>query len=105
MDMGKNVPIIKNLTTENMATYAPTIRPSFASKPVVAKGLGVKVVHLVTGMVDVNRCLFGTSGEKYTLRAQGCVLAFHSSNLTFEAVVGVRKGSFCGGFDHPHIHT
>lgn len=65
-----------------MATYTPAIRPSFASEPVVAKGFGVEVVHLVAGMVDVDRWSFGASGEEYTLQSQGCALACELSNPT-----------------------
>lgn len=48
-----NSPIIKDLTSHDMAAYAPTKLVTLFSQPVVAQDLGVKIVRFERGVVDV----------------------------------------------------
>lgn len=41
-----NIPIIKDLTAENVAADTPAVRPTLCDQPVMAKRLGIEVVDL-----------------------------------------------------------
>lgn len=57
----KDVPIVENLTPQNMPPDAPAILIPFLDEPVVPDDLGVKVKDLEGGVVDV---VFGALEEE-----------------------------------------
>lgn len=50
----QNLPVVKDLTTHNMAPDAPAVGIPFLAQPVVAQDLGVKVVCFKRGVVNMH---------------------------------------------------
>lgn len=47
-------PVVENLAPHNVSTHPPTIGVTLLAEPVMAENLGIKVVSLEGGMVDVH---------------------------------------------------
>lgn len=56
-----NIPVVKDLTAQDMSAYSPAVLIRLLSQPMVSKQLGVKVVCLIGRMMDVR---FGTLKEE-----------------------------------------
>lgn len=50
-----------------MPSDTPTVRPTFRTEPVVAQGLGVNVINLITGVVHMDWGFFRSRSEEQTL--------------------------------------
>jgi hypothetical protein len=47
------LPVIEDLATHDMSPNAPAVGPAFVAEPIVAQDLGIEVVRLERGVVDV----------------------------------------------------
>jgi hypothetical protein len=65
-----NVPIIKDLTAENMTADTPAVRPTLRNQPVMAKRLGIEVVDLKARMMHMRGNVFGTGSDKEALQSE-----------------------------------
>jgi hypothetical protein len=65
-----NVPIIKDLTAENMTADTPAVRPALRDQPVMAKRLGIEVVDLEARVMHMRGNVFSTSSDEEALQSK-----------------------------------
>lgn len=65
-----------------MSPNAPAVSPTFRAKEVVAQGLSVEVIDLITGVVDMDRSLFRSCCEEQALNLVSALQSDIISTLT-----------------------
>ena len=67
MRRGQHAPVVEDLAAQHMPADSPTVRPASTEEKVVPQALGIEIVYLKTGVMDMWRYCFGTSTKEKAL--------------------------------------